>query len=423
MPPLPAPLCAAAVAPASAPLYLALLPSALLAEVDRLIAINTWRADGVALMKLNLPPHAVAYAPEYKRFMLATGEELLVTYGLGHESALILEPGTQAVKTAVILGRFKAFLPAQRDIHEDLVLTADLRHDRELRDHEWFLYTITEALSNGAPLIKCPLKPRLVGERSSYFTWTASICGEWFQAGPDFYRLPLMQHHVHEPAALSCVPYDACTVLGAPEKERFWLITDHSSSEHVLAAYDFRTGTNIYKVHTDTPPERWCFLWPDQLMGALYNITDRSVQLYSLVDGSPIPHTDAADAAAILAASPPPPWKRARRRAKSILLSTDSTPPVLWDFSAEPRVTPSLHTASDDRFVAVSVGAWQHPARHHLRHVSVPADALAYTMHSDAVFFLHVPAMCVALALRATCCVLRAVCYFQRAACSVLCAV
>ena len=60
------PLCAGALESTSSPLFLSLLPPHLLAEVDRYIAINTWR-PGVALVTVNNLPKVFHFG---RRFML-----------------------------------------------------------------------------------------------------------------------------------------------------------------------------------------------------------------------------------------------------------------------------------------------------------------------------------------------------------------
>lgn len=90
-----------------------------------------------------------------------------------------------------------------------------------------------------------PLRPRIVMDDGvSIKLVPTSITGEWFQAGPDFYRLPLMEH-VPEPSALSGIPYNWCEVVGAPEKAHFLLLT---SIADAMVAFDMCTGGRLYVV-------------------------------------------------------------------------------------------------------------------------------------------------------------------------------
>lgn len=157
------------------------------------------------------------------------------------------------------------------------------------------LHSVAMALTGGAPLLDRPIKPRVLGADEGYETWPLSISGYWLQAGTDFYRFPLLEHRVDEPAALSRVPYDECAVLGSPEMDRFWLITIFSSGVTqtcTLAAYDMRTGAQLYTIVTDTThiaADVFWSLWPEQAMAARHR--DGNLTLHSLTSGALVKYT------------------------------------------------------------------------------------------------------------------------------------
>lgn len=151
--------------------------------------------------------------------MLSSGEELVVAFARSN-LLLILEPGTEDTKQAMLPGTFKTLLPAEQG-HEDFILTVD-----EGDSPVWSLYTVAAALTGSAPLKQCPIKPRFIGHSPTFSSRgfsppKTSVASGWFQAGAEFYRFPRLDYCVPEPTASSCIPYNGFEVLGAPEKDRF----------------------------------------------------------------------------------------------------------------------------------------------------------------------------------------------------------
>lgn len=184
----------------------------------------------------------------------------------------------------MVPGAFLAFFPARADAHDDLVITAE--SPAESMHPHWALYTVAAALSSGAPLARHPLRPRIIGKEDGRFRdFGSSASGDWFQAGRDFYYVPLLDRcvAVPEPAALPAVTYRPWAVLGAPDKERCVLIAVHGN----LAAYDMHTGAKLFEIAQQ--PRIWV-LWPEQGLAGM-----RSVTLFSLPDGARVPHTNAAN--------------------------------------------------------------------------------------------------------------------------------
>lgn len=375
--PQPPPLCAGALASAYPSLLLSLLPSHLLAEVDRLIAINTWRVPGVALAltKINLPQ----LARRFRRLMLESGEELLVNYGARYEdSTIVLEPGTSSARLAMITGSIETFVPAKPGSHGDLLLTR-VAYDR------WQLHSVATALMGGAPLLDRSFKSRVLGIGDGYHTWPMSTSGEWLQAGAEFYRFPLLEYRVDEPAALSRVPYDECTVFGSPEKERFWLITIFWSGiwqTSTLAAYDMRTGAKLYDIVTDTTylagDVEW-FLWPELALVA--RDCDVEHRLFSLTDGTAVQRAVEITTSPSVVPLRPLVWRVAHGRFSSRLLGIEESGHL--HLSALPTGC-TAHTSVHGERVLVATGDCNVPPPA----VSLPAGVKSFAFHSDALFTL-----------------------------------
>lgn len=204
-----------------------------------------------------------------------------------------------------------------------------------------------------------------------------SITGEWFQAGPDFYRLPLMEH-VPEPSALSGIPYNWCEVVGAPEKAHFLLLT---SIANAMVAFDMCTGGRLYVV-SNAGYDSW-LLWPEQLLAGRRE-WQAAFTLHSLIDGSVVPHTLASDAADNIVV-PPHSWQPARNHPLGALLNTECLPPIVL-------CAPNNFVGVDRSYgqlVAISKGegTLEDTAQQHMRHLTVPKGAAC--VHSDTLFFIQ----------------------------------